>query len=188
MRGRQPHHLSVASGPARKVPAPRPRASCRPGCRPRPPALSYRTQWRRTLRPSAVGPAHLADASPHLAADAPNICYAVPEGTRVSASEPRISDMAHRRQGPVAFDEVAVPRAASGLTRAGQSRAPSARGSLGTLCPRLPRLLTSLRGFHPGWPGRSFMAEAKEVRGVGWRDPVARPGACGGGRRASVPA
>ena len=80
------------------------------------------------------------------------------------------------------------PRAASGLARAGQSRAASARGSLGTLCPRLPRLLTYLRGFGPGWPGRGSMAETREVRGVGWRDPVARPCACGGGQRASVPA
>ena len=36
--------------------------------------------------------------------------------------------MAHRRQGPVAFDEVAVPRAASGLARAGQSQGAAGKG------------------------------------------------------------
>jgi hypothetical protein len=49
-------------------------------------------------------------------------------------------------------------------------------------------LVCSWRGFHPGWPGRSSMAQTQEVRGVGWRDPAARPCAWGGGRRASVPA
>jgi hypothetical protein len=49
-------------------------------------------------------------------------------------------------------------------------------------------LVCSRRGFHPGWPGRSSMAQTQEVGGVGWRDPAARPCACGGGRRASVPA
>jgi hypothetical protein len=79
------------------------------------------------------------------------------------------------------------PGAASGLARAGQSR-----GAVGKRAASVRSvhgyLVCSLRGFHPGWPGRSSMAETKEVRGVGWRDPVARPGACGGGRRASVPA
>ena len=74
--------------------------------------------------------------------------------------------MAHRRQGPVAFDEVAVPRAASGLARPGQSRGAVGKGSLGTLCPRLPRLLTAriwsglageeLHGRDKGGPGRGM--------------------------------
>jgi hypothetical protein len=55
------------------------------------------------------------------------------------------ADMAHRRQGPVAFDEVAV--APRGGVRVGPGRPVAGRrrqkGSLGTLCPRLPRLLAA---------------------------------------------
>jgi len=77
------------------------------------------------------------------------------------------AEMAHRRHGPVAFDEVAVaPRVAAGLARAGQSRGAVGKGSLGTLCPRLPRLLTAriwsglageeLHGRDTGGPGRGM--------------------------------
>ena len=71
--------------------------------------------------------------------------------------------MAHRRQGPLAFEVAVARRAVSGVARPAESRALSAKGSLGTLCPRLPGLLTArissglagkeLHGTDTGGPG-----------------------------------
>jgi ketosteroid isomerase-like protein len=71
-------------------------------------------------------------------------------------------------EGPVASGAkvAVVPRAASGLARPSGSRAAPAEGSPGTLCPRLPGLLTvrvssglageELHGRDKGDPGRAM--------------------------------
>ena len=97
--------------------------------------------------------------------------------------------MAHRRQGPVAFEVAVARRAVSGVARPAESRALPAKGSLGTLCPRLPGLLTAR--ISSGLAGEELHGRDKEVRGVGWRDPepgLARAAAAGGiGARVSPP-
>ena len=95
----------------------------------RAPAAAARTQPRR-MRPGepgspnpAIGPA--IRARPHRSPFRRGAGVAAP-ATSCCLYQ---AEMAHRRQGPVAFDEVAVaPRAASGLARAGQSRGAVGKG------------------------------------------------------------
>ena len=104
-------------GPHRRWYAPPVRRAPAAAARTQPPANATRrarlTQPRHRARNSCAAAQITLSCGAGVAAPATSCCLYQAE-------------MAHRRQGPVAFDEVAVAPRASGLARAGQSRAPSA--------------------------------------------------------------